>query len=63
MSTSIKTFERQNCDLSDRSNEKARENSVNVSPSKDDTDIFEEGMEPQRCTGIYTTASQIWRRK
>ena len=29
-----------------------RESSLNVSLSKDDTDIFEEGIESPRCTGI-----------
>ena len=47
MSTTIKSFfDRQKGDLSDKSNEdnerkKASESSLNISLSKDDTDIFE----------------------
>ena len=60
MSTTIESFfDRQKRGLSDKSNEddkrkkaRERESSLNVSLSKDDTDIFEEGIESPRCTGI-----------
>ena len=58
MSTTIKSFfDRQKRDLSDKSNEdderkKVRESSSNTSLSKDDTDVFEEGIESPRCAGI-----------
>lgn len=50
MSTTNKLFDRQKHDLSDKSNEndeikQARENSLNVSLSKDNTDIFEGRIE------------------
>ena len=51
MNTTIKSFfDRQKRELSDKSNEddgrkKVRESSLNISLSKDDTDVFEEGME------------------
>ena len=32
--------------------EKTRENSLNVSFSKDDTDTFEKGIESQRCADV-----------
>ena len=32
--------------------ERERESSLNTSLSKDDTDIFEEGIESPRCAGI-----------
>ena len=57
MSTTIRFSERQKRDLSDKSNKdderkKARESNLNVSLSKDDTDIFEEGLEFPRFAGI-----------
>ena len=59
MSTTIKSFfDRQKRELSDKSNEddgrkKVRESSLNISLSKDDTDVFEEGMEFSCCAGIW----------
>ena len=60
MSTTIESFfDRQKRGLSDKSNEddkrkkaRERESSLNVSLSKDDTDIFGEGIESPRCSGI-----------
>ena len=69
MSTTIKSFfDRQKHDLSDKSNEddkrkKARENSLNISLSKDDTDIFEEGTESPRCAGILYSCLQNLEKK
>ena len=36
----------------EKQKEKTRENSLNVSFSKDDTDTFEKGIEPQRCADV-----------
>ena len=69
MSTTIKSFfDRQKHDLSDTSNEdnerkKARESSLNISLSKDDTNIFEEGIESPRCAGFYTATCKIWEKR
>ena len=69
MSTTIKSFfDRQKRDLSDKSNEdderkKARESSLNISLSKDDTDIFEEGIESPRCAGILYSCLQNLEKK
>ena len=69
MSTTIKSFfDRQKRDLSDKSNEdderkKARESSLNISLSKDDTDIFEEGIESPRCAGILYRCLQNLEKK
>ena len=58
MSTTIKSFfDRQKRDLSDKSNEdderkKVRQSSLNTSLSKDEPDIFEEGIVSPRCAGI-----------
>ena len=58
MSTTIESFfDRQKHDLSHESNEdnekkKARESGLNISLSKDDTDIFEEVIESPRFAGI-----------
>ena len=63
-STTIKNFfDRQKRDLSDQSNEdherkKARENSLNTSPGKDDRYIFEEEIESPRCLGILYSCLQ-----
>ena len=69
MSTTIKSFfDRPKRDLSDKSNEnderkKAREGSLNISFSKDDTDIFEEGIESPRCAGILYSCLQNLEKK
>ena len=69
MSTTIKSFfDRQKHDLSDTSNEdnerkKARESSLNISLSKDDTNIFEEGIESLRCAGILYSCLQNLEKK
>ena len=69
MITTIKSFfDRQERDLIDKSNEdderkKARESSLNVSLSKDDTDIFEEGIESPRCAGILYSCLQNLEKK
>ena len=69
MSSTIKSFfDRQKRDLSDKSNEdderkKARESSLNISLSKDDTDIFEEGIESPRCAGILYSCLQNLEKK
>ena len=69
MSTTIKGFfDRQKRDLNDKSNEdderkKARESSLNISLNKDDTDIFEEGIESQRCAGILYSCLQNLEKK
>ena len=69
MSATIKSFfERQNRDLSDKSNEndkrkKARQSSLNVSLSRDDTDIFEEGLESPRCAGVLYNCLQNLEKK
>ena len=67
--TTIKSFfDRQKRDLSDKSNEdderkKTRESSLNVSLSKDGTDIFEEGIESPRCAGILYGCLQTLEKK
>ena len=64
ISITIKSFsDKQKRNLSDKSNEgderkKVRESSFNVSFSKDDTDIFEEEVESQRCAGILYSCLQ-----
>ena len=64
MSTNIKSFfDRQKRDLSDKSNEgderkKVRESSLNTSLSKEDTYIFEEGIESPFCAGILYSCLQ-----
>ena len=69
MSTTIKSFfDRQKRDLSDKSNKdnerkKVRESSLNTSLSKDDTDIFEEGIESPRCAGILYSCLQNLEKK
>ena len=69
MSTTMKSFfDRQKRDLSDKSNEdderkKVRESSLNTSLSKDDTDIFEEGIESPRCAGILYSCLQNLEKK
>ena len=69
MSTTIKSlFDRQKRDLSDKSNEdqrrrKTRQCSLNVSISKDDTSIFEEGIESPRCAGILCSCLQNLEKK
>ena len=69
MSTNIKSFfDRQKCDLSDKSNEgeerkKVRESSLNTSLSKDDTYIFEEGIDPHAVLVFYIAAWKIWKKR
>ena len=75
MSTTIKSFfDRQNRDLSDKSNEdderkkerekeRERESSLDTSLSKDDTDIFEEGIESSRCADILYSCLQNLEKK
>ena len=69
MSTTIKSFfDRQKRDLNDKSNEdderkKVRESSLNTSLSKDDTDIFEEGIESPCCAGILYSCLQNLEKK
>ena len=43
--------------------EKARESNLNASRSKDDTDIFEEGIESPRCVGISYNCFQNLEKK
>ena len=69
MSTTIKSFfDRQKRDLNDKSNEdnerkKVRESSLNTSLSKDDTYIFEEGIESPCCAGILYCCLQNLEKK
>ena len=69
MSTTIKSFfDRQKRDWSDKSNEdderkKARESSLNTSLSKDDTYIFEEGIDPHAVLVFYIAAWKIWKKR
>ena len=69
MSTTIKSFfVRQKRDLSDKSNEdgerkKGKESILNVSLSKDGTDIFEEGIESPRCAGTLYSCFQNLEKK
>ena len=69
MSTTIKSFfDRQKRDLSDKSNEdderkKVRESSLNTSLSKDDTYIFEEGIDPHAVLVFYIAAWKIWKKR
>ena len=64
MNTTIKNFfDRQKRDLSDKSNEddekkKAKESSLNIPLSKDDTDISEEGIESPCCGSILYSCLQ-----
>ena len=68
MSTTIKSFfDRQKCDLSFKSNEdherkkvreRERESSLNTSLGKDDTAIFEEGIESPHSAGILYSCMQ-----
>ena len=69
MSTTIRRlFDRQKRDLSDKSNEdyerkKLRESSLNTLLSKDDADIFGEGIESPRCAGILCSCFQNLEKK
>ena len=59
--TTIKSFfDRQKRDISNEDDErkKARESSLNISLSKDDTDIFEEGIESPHPAGILYSCLQ-----
>ena len=58
-----KFFRKEKRDLSDKANEedekkKARENSLNLALSKEDTHFFEERIESPRCTGILYSCWQ-----
>ena len=75
MSTTITSFfDRQKRDLSDKSNEddkrkkvrergRERESSLNTSLSKDDIDIFEEGIESPHWAGIVYSCLQKLEKK
>ena len=69
MGTTIKSFfDRQKRDLRDKSNEgderkRERESSLNTSLSKDDTDIFEEGIKSPRCADILYSCLQNLEKK
>ena len=70
MSTTIKSFfDRQKRDLSDKSNEDdekkngERESGLNTSLSKDDTDVFEEGIKSPCCAGILYNCLQNLEKK
>ena len=74
MSTTIKSFfDRQKHDLSDKSNkddqkkkkngERERQSGLNTSLSKDETDVFEEGIESPCCAGILYNCLQNLEKK
>ena len=69
MSTTIKSFfDRQKRDLNDKLNEdnerkKVWESSLNALLSKDDTDIFDEGIESPHCAGILYSCLQNLEKK